>query len=249
MDKLHNDSSTLSAKGRVSLSPEILPESHRRYALEKLAACLKGFPVSDEEEHAFLARMAQFFRPGMPLDSFRLQTAAAIPAWAQHILTQTLQQSENLRRHIRQTLARCIPACVVTDDLVTRCEQAVNAACPWDTGEIVHFAAGELLSSPTGKHPLLQRLHHSAVKLLTNPAEATRDDLRLVTLHALFEPHLLPQPYAGYMALRLGYHRSAPLSTEAVAAATHMSPTFIREVEEGALQALLTSINTEETYA
>lgn len=244
---MHRDFTTLSAKGRVSLSPE-LPESLRQLVLEKLSACLKGAVLTPQQEKEFLAQMAAHYQPGMPEQAFLLRTAAAIPAWAQHLLAETLQQSEPRRRHIRLTLSRCIPACVVTEDMVTRCERLLGDAA-WDTGDIIRFAAAELLDDPQGKHPLMHRLHQSAMVVLNGVTCTTRDDLRLITLHALFKPSLLPQPYAGYLFLRLGKHTGCILSAEEVAAATHLPVTYIREVEEGTLQYLLTTINREVPHA
>ena len=248
MDKLHNDPLTLSGKGRVSLSPK-MPESFCALVLAQLHACLPGAVLSSAQEEAFLHQMAALYVPGMSEKAFRLRTLAAVPAWAQNTLSVTLAQSEPRRRHIRETLSRCMPSCVITGDMVTRCEKNLGDDAGWNTCEIIRFAAGELLADPKGKHPLMQKLHRSARIILRDASDASRDDLRLVTLHALFDPARFSQPYAGYLSLRLGHQSGRILTAEAVSAATHLPLTYIREVEEGALQYLLSTINREVSHA
>lgn len=253
MDRLYTNPFTLSSKGRVSFSPEVMPLHLQCIALDTLSICLPGCSLTDEKLLDFLQTISQCFTPGMSETMFRLASKAAIFAWAQHYLAITLQQDESPRQYIRETLCRCIPALLVTDDLVTRCERAPAAPVErlWDCdGAIFSFVAREMLAEPEGRHPLWQRLHHSAELLNLSAEDASRDDLRLVVLHALYDPDVLPRTSeTAFLPLRLGLKGAAPLSIETLAAKTQLPVLYIREVEEAALQALIHAYATEDSHA
>lgn len=251
MDKLYNIPFTLSSKGRVSLSPEILPIACQQAACSILDGCLKGLQLRDEELLRFLQDISIQYQSGMSEAAFVLRARAAVHAWAQRFLADVLSQDENQRRHIRDTLCRCLPALLITDDLVTRCEQYVRTCTVsrWDICPVIQFAALAMLESPAGKHPLWTRLHESSLRLLPDAIDVTRDDLRLVVLDALYDPSASPDvPVPAYLDLRLG-RTGAPLSIEAIAAHTHLPPVYLREVEEGLLQTLIRSVQMEESHA
>ena len=252
MKQQHTVSSTLSDQGRVSLSPEILPLHLQHIALDMLASCLPCCRLTDDELLSFLKEISSCHTPGMSETMFRLIGKAAIFAWAQHYLADTLRQDEHLRRHIRTTLQRCLPALLVTDDLVSRCEQRLAASGHhrWDVGPIFSFAAEEMLVSPEDRHPLWQRLHYSAELLGLSAENPSRDDLRLVILHALYDPARLPHTReTAFLPLRLGMKGSPPLSIEAIAAKTQLPVLYIHEIEEAALQTLIHAYATEDSHA
>lgn len=252
MKQQHTVPSTLSDQGRVSLSPEIMPLDFQHIALDMLSGCLTIRSLTDNELLSFLNEISGCCIPGMSETMFRLTARAAVLAWAQHYLADTLQQDEQLRRHIRTTMCRCLPALLVTDDLVTRCEQSLaasHARC-WDVGPIFSFVAEEMFASPEGRHPLWQRLHHSAGLLELSAQDASRDDLRLVLLHALYDPARLPHTReTAFLPLRLGLKGAPPLSIDAIAAKTQLPILYIREIEEAALQTLIHAYATEDFHA
>lgn len=252
MNQKHTVPSTLSFQGRVSLSPEMMPLYLQRIALDMLATCLPDCSLTDAELLSFLTEISDCTVHGMSEAMFRLAGKAAVFAWAQHYLADTLQQDEAMRRHIRTTLCRCLPVPLVTDDLVTRCERTLNAshAHRWDVGPVFSFVAKEMLAAPEGCHPLWQQLHYSARLLGLSAQDASRDDLRLVLLHALYDSSRLPHTReTAFLPLRLGLKGAPPLSIEAIAAKTQLPVLYIREVEEAALQALIHAYAMEVPYA
>lgn len=250
MNQKHIVPSTLSVQGRVSLSPEKLPLSLQKAALQKLETTLPGVLLADEDILDYLVHISVFFTPNMSESAFTLRSMGAAYSWCQHYLATSLHQNESLRRHIRETLQRCIPAFLVTDDMVTRCESQLSAGDRWDTGVIFRFAAEELLSNPTGTHPLMTKLHASAQLILSSPESASWDDLRLVSLHALYDSRKLPHaPETAFLPLRLGLKDGQLLSVEAVAAKTQLPVLLIREIEAAALQTLIQQYTTEAPHA
>ncbi|MBQ8554874.1 MAG: hypothetical protein IJ438_03270 [Clostridia bacterium] len=150
-----------------------------------------------------------------------------------------------LHQHISDTLRRCLPAAAVTPDLVEGCLLAVQslptAADPMHTGAIYAYAGQYLLASHSEDEPLLQRLHDSAKRLLWEDRPANRDDLRLVTLDALYRPGILPRGmHNAYMRYRLGLN-GPRLSCEEIACRMHKPLIFIHETEAALLNILSTN--------
>lgn len=246
MDKLHSTPATLSEQGRVSLSPERLPMAFQQAILRQLDACLQGCFLAPEDELDLLRQVSGLYTPGMSEASFLLRAKGAVYAWIQHDLIRRLHSPQALYQHVHATLCRCIPAVVVTEAMVHRCTAALSADAPCDIAPIIRFAAEELLADPTGQHPLMQKLHQAATALRLDPATASRDTLRLVALHALYEPHHPPRTgVPEYLPLRLRDHATL----EAIAVQTHLPVLYLREVEEATLQALLTAAQQEESHA
>lgn len=147
-----------------------------------------------------------------------------------------------LHRHITDTLRRCFPASAVIAELTEGCFLAVQPLSqdtdPLHTGAILAYAGQYLFSVAPADDPLLQKLHRSAKKLLPPDSPATRDDLRLVALDALYHPGVLPDGvHNAYIRHRLGLndHR---LSNEEIAARMHMPLVAIHELEAAILTAL-----------
>ena len=147
-----------------------------------------------------------------------------------------------LRQHIQDTLCRGLPAPAVTQEMVDGCFLAVRAlpaeSDPLHTGAIYEYAAQYLLAIRPAEDSLLHKLHDSAERLLPKDRPASRDDLRLVTLDALYYPHLLPSGmYNCYMRYRLG--RNVPrLSCEEIAYRMHKPLSFIYYLEAFLLEIL-----------
>ena len=249
MNKKHTVPTTLSYQGRVSLSPEILPIAHQQLVLDMLQECLSGLALTDDDLLRFLTHVSRVYTPGMSDTMFRLSSRGTVYSWGQRFLAERLNLNEDIRRHVRNTLQRCLPAFLVTDGLVDRCEQQLNGN-PWDIGPVFRFIAMEMLASPDGKHPLWRKLRHSAKLLALSPEHVTRDDLRLTVLHALYDPARLPRiRETAFLPLRLGLHGEKPLRVEATAAKTQLPVLCIREIEEAALQTLIQSYATEVSHA
>lgn len=147
-----------------------------------------------------------------------------------------------LRRHITDTLRRCLPTSAVIPELTEGCFLAVQPLSqdtdPLHTGAILAYAGQYLFSVAPADDPLLQKLHRSAERLLPPDSPATRDDLRLVALDALYHPGVLPDGvHNAYIRYRLGLngHR---LSNEEIAARMHMPLVAIHELEAAILTAL-----------
>lgn len=179
----------------------------------------------------------------MPDSLGPLQSLALKYASMQHEAAELAQQDPgSLRRHIRQTLCRCLPEAAITEDFVSRCFEAVRdldaVHDPMHTGAI-HAFAGELLLSADSADPLTVRLQDAARRLLPVSLPATRDDLRLVTLDALHAPGLLPDGEASaFVRQRLGLRDGIPRSCEEIAAAMHKPLTYIHELETAVLATL-----------
>ena len=170
----------------------------------------------------------------------QLQTLAARYADMQRNIAETADAAA-LRRHIVSTLTRCLPAAFVTDDMVAHCFNAVHSlpleVDPMHTGAIHAWAGVYLLTAADAQHPLLRRLHCSALRLL-GERPATRDDLRLVTLDALYQPGLLPPgPETAFVRHRLGLC-SPRLSCEEIALRMHKPLIYIHELESAILTTL-----------
>lgn len=147
-----------------------------------------------------------------------------------------------LRKHIRATLGRCLPPSVISDEMTDRCFSAIQTlSCgddPLFTGAIHAWAGLYLLTVTDAEQPLLRQLHRSALKLLPEKREATRDDLRLVTLDALYDPRLLPRGEAAAFArFRLGLN-GPRLSCEEIALRMHKPLVYIHELESAVLTIL-----------
>ena len=172
----------------------------------------------------------------------QLQHLAAKYADLQHKAAECAADTA-LRQHISSTLKRCLPASVISKDLVNRCFNTIHSLPidddPMHTGAI-HAWAGLYLATNIGAdHPLLKRLHHSALRLLPEARAATRDDLRLVTLDALYQPGLLPQgEHLAYLHHRLGLHETERLSCEEIALRMHKPLVYIHELESAILTIL-----------
>lgn len=147
-----------------------------------------------------------------------------------------------LRRHIEDTLRRALPAAAVTPELVEGCLWAVRPlptdTDPLHTGAIYDYAGQYLLADHPAEDALLQALHRSAKRLLPQSSPARRDDMRLVTLDALYHPGMLPDGMArSYLRFRLG--RNGPrLSCEEIACRMHKPLVFIHEMEAALLNTL-----------
>ena len=147
-----------------------------------------------------------------------------------------------LRRHIEDTLRRALPAAAVTPELVEGCLSAVRPlptnTDPLHTGAIHEYARQYLLADHMAEDALLQALHRSAKRLLPENGPASRDDLRLVTLDALYHPGMLPDGMArSYLRFRLGLN-GPRLSCEEIACRMHKPLTFIHEMEAALLNTL-----------
>lgn len=147
-----------------------------------------------------------------------------------------------LRHHIADTLQRCLPAAAVTQDMVESCLVAIrslpSANDPMHTGAIHAYTGQYLLASHSTDDPLLLRLHHSARRLLSEAIPASRDDLRLITLDALYQPGILPPGiYNAYMRHRLGIN-GPRLSCEEIAFRMHKPLVHIHEMEAALLTIL-----------
>ena len=171
-----------------------------------------------------------------------LQGLAARYAVRQHT-TAALADHSMLQRHIVHTLLRCLPESVVTADIVDKCFRTVcllpEINDPMHTGAI-HAFAGSYLLKTVADTPLLQRLQHSAARLLRNNQPASRDDLRLVALDALYIPGLLPPgEHIAYLKHRLG-RGCIRLSNDEIALRMHKPLVYIHELEAAILTALST---------
>lgn len=147
-----------------------------------------------------------------------------------------------LQRHISDTLRRCLPAFAVSQELVDGCLLAIQPLPqdddPMHTGAIFAYAGQYLLAASEVEEPLLQRLHCSARKLLPEDIPASRDDLRLVTLDALYHPDILPDGiHNAYIRRRLGLN-GPRLSNEEIAARMHMQLVDVHEMEAAILTTL-----------
>ena len=152
-----------------------------------------------------------------------------------------------LRRHITDTLKCCLPPQLVTTALIEACFRTVqhqsDAADPMHTGAI-HAFAGQYLQETASDNPLLQRLHASAQRLLPAKQPATRDDIRLVVLDALYQPGLLPPgTHLAYLNHRLGRNGHPRLSCEEIAVRMHKPITYIHELESAILTILSAHYN------
>ena len=172
----------------------------------------------------------------------KLQAMAADCAAMQHEVA--LQADDaTLRKHIQNTLQRCLPAAIVTRDVLDACFQAVQADLqlhdPMHTGAIHAWAAHYLLTTARDANdPLLRRLHHAAQRLLPKHHVADRDDLRLVTMSALYAPHSLPLgTHTTFINHRLGL-KGPPLSCEEIAIRMHKPLVYIHELESAILTIL-----------
>lgn len=179
----------------------------------------------------------------MPDSLHALQTLALKYARMQHeaaILAQT--DDEKMRQHIMQTLCRCLPESVVTASIVEECcaslRRSQTSTDPMHTGAI-HAFARDLLLHSTSTNPLMQRLHDAACKYLRPDHTVTRDDLRLVSLAALYDSKHLP---AGetivFVRYRLGLRDGVPRSCEEIAAFMHKPLLYIHELETAILTIL-----------
>ena len=183
--------------------------------------------------------------PGMSDAMFLLLVRGKIHAVAQQESILYAQQHVPLMyEHIRRTLCRCLPPCIVTDKMVESCFLALEHSAaeldPMHTGAIHAFAGAMLLNEAHSTHPLLRKLQRSAQRLLPKGQAAGRDDLRLVTLDALYNPHLLPPgPHTSYINLRLGLKDGIPRSCEEIAAYTHRPLTYVRELEAAVINTLI----------
>jgi len=147
-----------------------------------------------------------------------------------------------LKKHIRTTLGRCLPPSVISDEVTDRCFRAIQTlSCDSDplfTGAIHAWAGLYLLTATDAEQPLLRQLHRSALRLLPENREATRDDLRLVTLDALYDPRLFPHGEAAAFArFRLGLN-GPRLSCEEIALRMHKPLVYIHELESAVLTIL-----------
>lgn len=147
-----------------------------------------------------------------------------------------------LQRHISDTLRRCLPAFAVSQELVDGCLLAIQPlpqdTDPMHTGAIFAYAGQYLLAASWTEAPLLQRLRRSARKLLPEDKPASRDDLRLVTLDALYHPDILPDGrHNAYIRRRLGLN-GPRLSNEEIAVRMHMPLVDVHEMEAAILTAL-----------
>lgn len=147
-----------------------------------------------------------------------------------------------LRRHIADTLRRCLPAAVVTYGMVEQCFYAVNDLPgrndPMHTGAI-HAWAGEYLLHSAAEEGTLRRLRASAKRLLPSDRPADRDDIRLVTLDALYQPGMLPAgTHLAFLKHRLGLNGCPRLSCEEIAIRMHQPLTRVHELESAILTIL-----------
>ena len=116
------------------------------------------------------------------------------------------------------------------------------------TGTIHAFAGDYLQNAHAPNNPLLARLHASALRLLPKNRPSSREDLRLVTLDALYTPGLLPPGmHSAYLRHRLG-PGCIRLSNEEIALRMHQPLVFIHELES-AILTTLTSRHTGGSHA
>lgn len=180
-----------------------------------------------------------------------LQSLALKYADAQHRLVRQADEAV-LRRHIADTLHRCLPPEIVTSALADQCYHALQSISdvtdPMHTGAI-HAFAGEFLRNATeSDNPLLARLHASALRLLPKNRPPSREDLRLVTLDALYTPGVLPPgTHTAYLRHRLGLG-CIRLSNEEIALRMHQPLVSIHELES-AILTILTSRQTGGSHA
>lgn len=151
-------------------------------------------------------------------------------------------------RHIADTLQRCLPASIVTADMVEQCFCTVHALPrrndPMYTGAIHDWVGQYLLSADAKEGTLLHRLHISALRLLPRERPVERDDIRLVTLDALSQSYSLPSGmYLVFLKHRLGLNGSPRLSCEEIAYRMHKPLTYIHELEAALLTVLSSSAN------
>lgn len=175
----------------------------------------------------------------MPVD---LQSLAAGYADMQRDLINSTGCSALLKDHIRTTLKRCLPPSVVTQRFVNLCFRAVQTLPdeddPMKTGAIHAWAGLYLQTAADASHPVVQKLHRSALKLLAENQPASRDDLRLVTLDALYDPKLIPAGiYTAFIRHRLELN-GARLSCEEIAFHMHQPLVYIHELESAILTIL-----------
>lgn len=147
-----------------------------------------------------------------------------------------------LRIHIANTLMRCLPAAAVTDRMVDHIFHAVHSlpcdSDPMHTGAIHALAGTYLLAARDGSNPLLTRLRRSAARLLPSDRPATREELRLVSLDALYTPGMLaPGIHTAYLRLRLGMG-TPRLSNEEITVRMHKPLVEIHELESALLTIL-----------
>ena len=180
-----------------------------------------------------------------------LQSLALKYAAAQHGLVCHADEAV-LHRHIADTLHRCLPPEIVTPALVDQCfctlQSSSDVNDPMHTGAIHAFAGDYLQNAHDPNKPLLARLHASALRLLPKNRPASREDLRLVTMDALYTPGLLsPGMHSAYLRHRLGLGCSR-LSNEEIALRMHQPLVFIHELES-AILTTLTSRHTGGSHA
>lgn len=172
-----------------------------------------------------------------------LQNLALKYARLQHEAADLAQMDdEKMCQHIRQTLCRCLPEIIVTSSIVEECwaslDRSHTAADPMHTGAI-HAFAGDLLLHTSSADPLMQRLHAAACKYLRPNHTATRDDLRLVTLAALYDQQRIPAGEAiSFVRHRLGHRDGIPRSCEEISAFMHKPLVYIHELESAILTIL-----------
>lgn len=180
-----------------------------------------------------------------------LQSLALKYADAQHGLVRQADEAV-LRRHIADTLHRCLPPEIVTSAMADQCYRALQSSSdvhdPMHMGAIHAFAGEYLKNAVHPDTPLLARLHDSALRLLPKNRPASRDDLRLVTLDALYKPGLLPLgTHTAYLHHRLGLG-CIRLSNEEIALRMHQPLVSIHELES-AILTILTSRHTGGSHA
>lgn len=175
---------------------------------------------------------------------YALETLAAPYAGMQRHAAQAAD-SAALKKHILSTLQRCLPPAAVTQEMADGCYMAVHALPPdkdpMHTGAI-HAYAGSMLLLTDSAVPLLHRLHAAACRLLPPDRPAGRDDLRRVSLAALYDPkRLRDSEAAAFVRHRLGLRDGVPRSCEEIAAMMHTSLVHIHELEAAVLSALAAS--------
>ena len=179
----------------------------------------------------------------MPEQALQLETLAKKYALMQRdVIASSPMDTDHLQRHIRNPLCRCLPACMISDSVIADCLCFITLTNadndPMHIGAI-HAFAGDFLLHTDSADPLLIRLHHAACRFLPSTRAAARDDLRLVTLAALYEPHLLP-PGEGtaYIRHRLGLRDGIPRTCEEIAVLMHKPLVYIHELEAALLTTL-----------
>lgn len=223
-----------------------LPENCRTAVLNLLHNIL---PEADEAmEHQCLQEVAPLYDddPGMAEASFLLRARGAVYAFAQRqAVSHTQHDPDALRKHILWTIRRCLPV-KVSEDMIDRClahlMQNPDDDDPMYTGAIHQFAAAELLAEPTTDDPMEHRLHESALRHLPLTRPVSRDDIRLVSLDALFDPAQLPYSRrAGFLRLRLGLNGSRMHSCEEIAVRMNLPLPAVRSIEVNELRSLARS--------